>query len=261
MALRLSGRRPSKGSSAAALRKWGILFLAFGVFGKCILRNGLLSMGSITMAELLAAMEADPMVMGVAAVALMMQFLETCAAPVFAFLLVEGFQRTSSFEKYLLRVGALALVSELPYNLAYGSRLLDLSSRNPAFALVICLVMLYFMNRYSGKGVKNIAMKVLIFVAAFLWCLMLHIDQGICLVVLTACLWFARDKSNVRALFCFCGAMVCTIFDMFYIGACLSSILLHRYNEERGDQSVAFNYAAYPAILLFCGIAGRFLIA
>lgn len=260
MALRLSGR-PPRGNNAAALRKWGIVFLALGIFGESILRNGLLSMDTVSMEELLAAMETDPVVMGLAAVALMLQFVETCAAPIFAFLLVEGFQRTSSFEKYLLRVAGVALASEIPYNLAYGGKLLVTASRNPAWSMVICLVMLFFMNRYSEKGIKYFAMKVLIFTAAILWCLMLHIDQGICIVVLVAILWYARSKSNVRAMFGFCGAMVCTLFNMFYIGACLSAILLHRYDEERGEQSAVFNHCAYPCILLLCGVAYRFLSA
>ena len=53
--------------------------------------------------------------------------------------------------------------------------------------------------------------------------------------------------------------MVCTMFDLYYMGACLSCIMLHRYNEERGDQNRIFNYAVYPMVLLLCGIAAKFL--
>ena len=259
MALRLSGRRPPKGRNAAALRNWGIIFLTIGVAGRVLLQKGLLGIGSITSEELLVAMQADPTVMTIATVALVCQLIETCAAPMFAFLLVEGFQRTSSFEKYLLRVAGVALVSELPYNLAFSGSLFDLNSRNPVFALVICLVMLYFFNKYQEKSVKNIAMKALIAAASFLWCLMLHIDQGICLVIMVGFLWVVRNKSNMRALFGFCSAMVCTLFDMFYMGSCMAFIFLHRYDEERGDQNRVFNYAFYPVMLLLIGIAAKFL--
>ena len=259
MSLRLSSRRAPKGTDAAAIRKWGMIFLTIGIIGQGILQNRLLQMNSVSGNELLAAMESNPMVMPLLTAALVCKVIETCAAPLFAFLLVEGFQRTASFEKYLIRVGAVALISELPYNLAYGGKIFELTSRNPVFGMVICLVMLFFYTRYPDKGLKNFAMKALITAAAFLWCLMLHIDQGICLVVMVAMLWYARSKSNERAVLGFCSAMVCTLFDMYYIGSCLAFIMLHRYDEERGEQNEKLNYAFYPAALLAVGIVGLFL--
>ena len=259
MSLRLSTRRSSKGTDAAAIRKWGMIFLTIGIIGQSIIQNRLLDLGSVSGNELLTAMNTNPMLMPLLTAALVCKVLETCAAPLFAFLLVEGFQRTASFEKYLIRVGAVALISELPYNLAYGGKIFELTSRNPVFGLVICLVMLFFYTRYPEKGLKNFALKALITAAAFLWCLMLHIDQGICLVVMVAMLWYARSKSNERAVLGFCSAMVCTLFDMYYIGSCMAFIMLHRYDEERGEQNEKLNYAFYPAALLAVGIVGLFL--
>lgn len=258
MAYILRSNQARKGSDAASLRKWAILFMAVGLVGRAILLGGILDMNSMNGAELMSALD-NSGAMTVAGAAIFCGIIETCAVPLFAFLLVEGFLRTSRFEKYLLRVACLAVVSELPYNLAISGRLLDLSSRNPAFGLVICLVMLFFWNRYGEKSVKNILMKVLTFLAAFLWCLMLHIDQGICIVVFVAVLWAVRAKSNFRSLTAFAGAMICTLFDFFYVGACLSCIMLHRYSEERGEQNRIVSYAAYPVLLLVLGIAAKFL--
>ena len=259
MSMRLSARRTPQGKDAASIRKWGMIFLTVGIIGRGVIQNQLLHMNSVTGDELLSAMELDPMVMPLLTMALICKVIETCAVPLFAFLLVEGFQRTSGFEKYLIRVGAVAVISELPYNLAYSGKLLELGSRNPVFGLFICLVMLFFYGKYADTGLKNTAMKALITVAAFLWCLMLHIDQGICLVVMVAMLWFARSRSNGRAVLGFCGAMICTIFDMYYIGSGLSCIMLHRYSEERGEQNSKLNYAFYPAVLLIVGIIGLFI--
>ena len=259
MSMRLAARRIPQGRDAASIRKWAMIFLTVGIIGQGIIQNQLLNMNSVSGDELLAAMEHSPMVMPLLTAALVCKVVETCAAPLFAFLLVEGFQRTRSFEKYLLRVGAVAVISELPYNLAYGGKLFELSSRNPVFGLFICMVMLFFYARYEDKGLKNTAMKALITVAAFLWCLMLHIDQGICLVIMTAILWYARSRSNGRSVLGFCGAMFCTLFDMYYIGSGLACIMLHRYNEERGEQNEKLNYAFYPAVLLIVGIIGLIL--
>lgn len=258
MAYILRSRRISKGSDAAALRKWAILLLATGIVGRSILRDGILGLDPLDGAQLMAALE-DNGTMAAATAAIFCGVLETCAVPLFAFLLVEGFLHTSGFEKYLLRVGSVALVSELPYNLAMGGGLLDLQSRNPAFGLVIGLVMLFFFHAYGGKSFRNTLMKMLILLAALLWCRMLRIDQGICTVIFVAALWLVREKSNFRLLAVFAGTMICAVFDFFYLGACLSCMMLHRCTGERGGQNEKLNYAAYPALLLLGGIAAMLL--
>lgn len=259
MSIRLASRRIPNGRDAASIRKWAMIFLAAGIIGQSVIHNGLLSAHAITQEQLLSAMDADSSLMGLVTVALVCKILETCAAPLFAFLLVEGFLRTASFERYLIRVGALALVSEIPFNMAYSGKFLDLGSRNPVFGLFISLIMLYFYSRYDQKSLKNILMKLVITAAAFLWCVMLGIDQGRCLVVLVGILWLVRDKSNVRSLYCFMGTMVCTLFSIYYMGSCLACIMLHRYNDERGEQNGKLNYAFYPVLLLVAGAAGMIL--
>ena len=260
MSMRLSAQRAPRGTSAAGLRKWALIFLTAGGIGQGLIQNRLLNMDVISANELLEHMQADPAVMTLVTIALVCKVMETCAVPLFSFLLVEGFLRTRSFEKYLIRVGAVALISELPYNLAMGSGIINLSSRNPALSLLIALVMLYFFNRFGEKCFKNTAMKALIFLAAVLWCGMLRIDHGVCVVVMVCFLWYVREKGNVRAMFGFLGSMVCTMFNMYYIASGLACIMLHRYDEERGEQNALFNYAFYPALLLIVGVLGNFLV-
>ena len=250
----------STGLNGNGLRAIAMILMVMGIFGRGFLQSHVLGLGSVTAEELLTAMQNSQTTMLLVTVSLVCQAMETCAVPLFSFLLVEGFLRTKSFEKYLIRVGAVALISELPYNLAMGSGIIDLSSRNPAFSLLIALVMLYFFNRFGEKCFKNTAMKALIFLAAVLWCGMLSIDHGVCVVVMVCFLWYVREKGNVRAMFGFLGSMVCTMFNMYYIASGLACIMLHRYDEERGEQNALFNYAFYPVLLLIVGILGMFLV-
>lgn len=253
-------RKTPKGFSANALRTWGFLFMTLGVAGRGIIQNSILHLGAVSNMELLAAIEANPDLMIYATLALICQAMETCAMPVFSFLLVEGFNHTSNFKNYLLRVLATALVSEIPYNLAIGGVWFDLSSRNPVFGLVLSLVMLYLFDKYQGKDLKMAGIKILIFAAAFLWSRMLGIVEGNCMVIMVAILWALRNKPSMRGLFGFSAAAICSLFNVFYIISSMSFILVHLYNQEQGSRNKYFNYLFYPVLLLCVGLAAKFLV-
>lgn len=255
---RLSTKR-TRGISASALRTWGIFFLAIGIAGRSVIQNSILQLGSVSNAELFEAMQANPEIMSYATLALVFQAVETCAAPIFAFLLVEGYLHTSDFKNYIVRVLGCAVLSEIPYNLAMSARLVDLDTRNPAFALVLCLVMMFFFQKYEGKGLKKFGMKAMVFIAAFLWCPMLGIEAGICLVVMVAVLWALRNKPAMRGIFGFSSSMVCSVFDLFYMASSMSFIFVHLYNGEQGNRNKYFNYLVYPVILLVVGLAAMFV--
>ena len=57
--------------------------------------------------------------------------------PLFAFLTAEGTARTSSFARYALSLAVLALVSEIPFDLAFSRRFRDPEHRNVIFTLLI----------------------------------------------------------------------------------------------------------------------------
>ena len=104
---RLGTSRP-KGLTAQGLRLWGFLFLLAGMVGKGILLNRVLQVQQYTGQELVELLKSHTQ--GLLMLALVLQALEACAAPIFAFLLVEGFRYTTNHGRYILRVFGLAVV-------------------------------------------------------------------------------------------------------------------------------------------------------
>ena len=214
--------REDKGLSGNGIRILGILCLAFGVAGKCLIQNRILGMANATNHQLLALLNQKPELMGAATAALVLQLIYCCAVPVFAFLLVEGFCHTSNYRNYLFRVLGVAVVSELPYNLAMGDALLATESRNPVFALVSALTVLYFYRRYAEKTGRSFAVKVLVTLAAVLWIGMLQVDDGLAILFMTAVIWALRNKPNFRTLGSCTAAVACTLISPYYALSAIS---------------------------------------
>ena len=255
---RLNETTPSKGLSAAGLRNWGYLFLLLGVVAKAVIQNGIFRMQSTDSAQLLELLNTSGDMMALATVSLVMQALEVCALPLFALLLVEGFCHTSNFSKYLGRVALVALLAELPYNLAMGGGFFVIESRNPTFALLVGLVLLWLYRHYGEKSGKNIFINILVTAAALLWCGMLGIEHGGFTIILVAAAWFTRGK-QLRTLVCALTAAVGVVFSPLYLVAPISALAIHFYNGEKGESSRIFTIACYPAMLLLAYLA-TFLI-
>ena len=252
---RLSTERPS-GLSGNMLRVWGILFLLAGIVSRGILQTRLLGVGSSTNQQLLELMQKDPNAMAITTAALVMQAIECCAVPIFAFLLVEGFCHTKDWKKYALRISGVALLSELPYNLVASSQVLDMSSRNPVFGLLLGMVVLYFFRRYEEKGTKNTMVKLCVVVAAILWAEMLRVEHGTLIMVSVSVLWLLRNKTNLRALGGAVAGMVCVVFSPFYLATAMGFLPIHLYNGEQGNGNRWVNYLVYPVLLLIVGVLG-----
>lgn len=244
-----------KGFSAQALRYWGLFFLAVGIAGQTILQNRMLGVAGAELSALEKLLE-DPNNMILATIAIVAQLVETCAVPLFCFLLVQGAQHTASFKKYLLRVLGVALVSEIPYNLAYGDKWLDLNSRNPVFGLVLALVMIFLYKQYAAKSFKGIAISLLVAAMGILWVEMLRINDGAVVAVLTSVLWLTRKKQGWQ-VFAGCAVMfLCTALSPLYFVAPMLFLMIHFYNGEPGEGNRWVNYLAYPVLLLVLWLAG-----
>ncbi len=256
---RLGTQQPA-GSTGSTLRKWAFFFLLAGVVGRGVLQTHLLGIGSITAEELMQAMSASGDVMIMVTASLVLQAMETCAVPMFAMLLVEGFRHTSDFPAYLLRVFGTAVLCELPYNLAMGGSWLVFESRNPMFGLVLALIAMWLYQHFGEKTWTHRVLRGAIAVAGVLWAEMLHIEFGTAMVVVTGTLWAFRSKPMFRNYAGMAAAMLCSITSLFFLASPMGFLAVHYYNGEPGEQNRLGNYLFYPVVLLAVGIGCKYLI-
>lgn len=248
-----------RGLTAAGVRKWGMLFLILGLFGRSILLNRYLGIGGMTSDQLLQAMNSGSEVMTAVTIALISLFVEACGVPIFCLLLAEGMAHTSNASKYLARILGVAVISEFPYNFAMSGNLLDTTSRNPVFGLLMAAIVLYLYSRYSEKKIMNLALKAAFTVAAVFWSALLRIESGIICVAISAVFWAFRKKPNIRNLMGGIAAMLCSFLSVFFMAAPMGMMVTHFYNGEKGEENRLVAYLFYPAMLIILGVAGAML--
>lgn len=248
-----------RGLSITALRTWGFLMLLVGLAGRGLIQNGILNLSNQTGQQLLEAMNQSKEVTILVTISLALTAVESCAAPIFAFLTVEGFQKTRSFRNYLLRVLFVAILTEIPYNLALSGRLLDLETRNPVFGVVLSLILLYFYRYCGEKSLKNTLIKLVVSVAAVIWGQMLGIEYGSFLALLTAVLWLMRSKPMYRPFVGCAAAVLGSMLSPLYIASPMGFLAVHFCNGEKGEENRLVNYLAYPVMVMLVAIAGMVL--
>ena len=239
--------------TTTGLRLIGMLFLAAATYGT-MLQTKVLGTGYLNNTQLLDMLEANPEVMSGISLALVMQLIGACAIPIFVFLLVEGASHTSHYGKYILRVLGLAVACQLPYNMITTGTTMYMTRLNPVFAVLLCLIMLYFFRTFTQKTAKHILIKVVAFAGVYLWSNMLGVEHGACCVILCAVLWALRGKQNMQTFIGILAMFLCCIFSIFYMAGLIGFMALHFYEGNKGEENRLVNYLAYPVILMACGL-------
>jgi hypothetical protein len=251
---RLGNTRPS-GLHAGNLRAWGMLFAIAGIISRSVLQNQMLGVGMRSMQELMELMQTSDTAMAIATVALVLQAVETVAVPIFVFLLAEGFIHTSDWKKYLLRVAGLAVLTEIPYDIAMNQKVLEFGTQNPVIGLVLCMILLYLFERFKAKKLICVIMAL----AGLVWALMLRVDHGIPMLLMVCVIRIFRNKRMFMGFSGMAAAALCTGISPFYLAAPMGFLAIHFYNGEPGNSSRLVNYLFYPVSLLLIGLVARFV--
>lgn len=192
-------------------------------------------------------------------------------AIIMCYFLVEGYQYTHSKKKYGYRLMAFALISEIPYCLAFTKNgILEFRGLNMIFTLLICFCIIL-----TAEKVKNIVWKVLFISMLILLCLIS--DWALLAPIFTLLfIWANGSRKKVKVafiisiilfgLFNFVGGIgrFSVNTNILYalgsiVGMALAAItILYFYNGKQMKRGKAFSkwffYWFYPVHLLVLGI-------
>ena len=165
------------------------------------------------------------------------------AFPIFTYTLVEGFIHTHDVKKYMMRMGVLALISELPFDLVFTGKLLEFGHQNVFFSLFLGLFMLYLMKKAPNELHSLLCVLVILFVARYL-----RVDYGYNGLLMVFWYYHYRDNNLMKILgIAFINAFLMGGSQVYALLA-LIPILLH--SGERGPKCKGFFYGFYPVHLL-----------
>lgn len=170
-----------------------------------------------------------------------MRLVGRLAFPIFAFLIVQGYQHTSDIKKYIRNLFLFALISEVPFDLAFYKQPMYWGHQNIFFTLFLGIIALALYEKFEqGEQILKQGLAVLLF---GLLAEILAVDYGLYGVFFIVGLGILRDKKLIQALFII-------VMGSVQMTASLAVIPLWFYNGERGRQNKWFFYIFYPGHLV-----------
>ena len=182
------------------------------------------------------------------------------AAPVFCFFIAQGFIFTSSFNKYLIRLLILAVISHFPYNLAFGYSLSPLAATSIILPLAMGLIALYVCKNEKYHIIVKLAILAVSCAISYranwsffavLWIVGFGLFQGNIKKQIAA--FAAVGIFYVLWRFRQFGFFPNENTQWFQLGIFLAIPLLLLYNGKQGKKSLFmtwFFYVFYPLHLL-----------
>lgn len=166
------------------------------------------------------------------------------AFPIYCFLLVEGAVYTSNWKKYLGRLFAFALISEIPFDLALRGQLVDIYAQNVFFTLAFGLLAIVLFQQLKNRALAWGAALLLVLGAEFL-----QTDYGGGGVIMILVFYLFREQVLIKA-----AALIMEITVGFgglenYAVFALVPILCYNGKKGPGGWKYLF-YVFYPAHLL-----------
>lgn len=186
-----------------------------------------------------------------------MRMVGRIAMPIFAFCITEGYIHTRNKNKYLMRMGIFALVSEVPFDLAFDGKV-GLSHQNImlSFFLAILALMLFDLIRGSKDEIKGrysawrTMLGVLAVIAMAVLAFLVKADYTMFAVASVFLFYAFKDTNHFVRPIPGVAFLALTRTVGYYCTTGLSIIPLLLYNGKKGKGLKWLFYAFYPGHLL-----------
>ena len=164
------------------------------------------------------------------------------AFPIYCFLLIEGVFHTGNKIKYIGRLLAFALISEIPFDLAIYHRVFSLNHQNVFFELALGVLTICLIQKAEEK--VRLFFPVLLGITAISSFLaeILHFDYGWFGIVCITLLYLTAETRINQVI-------VGAFGFAWEITAPLAFLLVWFYNGKRGMRIKYLFYVVYPAHL------------
>lgn len=173
----------------------------------------------------------------------MFRIIGRLAFPIFCFLIVEGFHHTRNHLNYLIRLSIFAVLSEIPFDLAFYGHIFDLQHQNVFITLALGLSAIFCLEEMNTQRRFTIPFVLVIITAYFA-----HCDYGIGGVLLI-CMFYLTRKSPWTRLF-LCALILYLFFGSLELYGIAAMLPITFYNGKRGPNVKMFFYWFYPLHLL-----------
>ncbi len=118
------------------------------------------------------------------------------AFPSFACMLVGGFLRSRDLKRYHLRLLFLAVTSEIPFDLALTGRIVYLRLQNVGFTLLVGLLMLTLLDKFSFYSNGRIILRRAVTIIASAMVLTIFCDGGFGGILMIAVIYLFRKGTR-----------------------------------------------------------------
>ncbi len=185
---------------------------------------------------------------------LALRLIGRIAFPIFCFLIVEGFYHTRSVKRYALRLAVFALLSEIPFDLAFHHQVFYWGYQSVYITLLIGLLVITGMSYCRGKKIWQILIPAAGIALAFL----LRTDYYGFGVLLIVFFYAFREMKIARILSC---ALNFIALGGLEPAALISFIPIHFYNGKKGPAINKYVfYAFYPVHLLILYLIASYIL-
>ena len=193
-----------------------------------------------------------------------MRYIGRISFPIYRFFLVEGFVHTRSRKKYMRRLVALALISEVVFDLAFYGKIFYIFHQNVFFTLALGLGLIWILDVFWEKKTWNILQKIGLSILCSVGILLLaelartdYSSYG----VLAICVMYmvhkmVRERIKLWApIVLASGIAILCLCDFSEVWAFLGLPLFCFYQGKKGWGAKWFFYFFYPVHLALLALA------